>query len=543
MKTSKIAILIALIACIGLGIYYVYNINIFDADTIKTVDIRTGDFSAPAVFELAEEESNRLFRSLSSLRDVTGQEIEATTTFDMTLLNRWNITKNYRVTFTSDQKVFIQREKDNALYEVDDPMFFFSHSAFDAYYSDIGYPKLTASVGEETLALNESGITWAFRRLDGTWHQTVLEDRVATLETGVLNDPNLSLSIGTDKLPAEVFLKIVDDITQTIVFEGRADIRQLPVPEYDGSFNYELHLNWNASDKGYKGSSTVSMQVQVDLPEAFTVSKSLVKQGDMIVIGATHVNSIEHIVVEQNISAGFRWFVTGKEIRGYIPTNYNTGVGPYTLTIRNSETGAVYTHELEVVSRDFKVQRLVIDPNVEAATRNDAAYEEFRRIFNPVRLNSAPERYFSEPFILPTKGRLTTEFGESRTVNGAMTSYRHNGIDIGAPKGAEVLATNTGKVVLAYNLILTGNTIIIDHGEGIFSVYEHLDTMSVSEGDVVTVGEQIGTVGSTGFSTGPHLHFMISYFDINLEPGYFIYGESLTKENYQELMKSSRREN
>lgn len=111
------------------------------------------------------------------------------------------------------------------------------------------------------------------------------------------------------------------------------------------------------------------------------------------------------------------------------------------------------------------------------------------------------------------------------------------------PKGAEVLATNTGKVVLAYNLILTGNTIIIDHGEGIFSVYEHLDTMSVSEGDVVTVGEQIGTVGSTGFSTGPHLHFMISYFDINLEPGYFIYGESLTKENYQELMKSSRREN
>lgn len=537
MRTSRIAILIALVACIGLGIYYVYNINIFDADTLKTVDIRTGDFSAPAVFELTEEESNRLFRGLSSLRDVTGQEVAPATSFDMTLLNRWNITKNYRVTFTSDQKVFIQREKDTALYEVDDPMFFFSHSAFDAYYSDIGYPKLTVSIGEETINFKESGISWAFRRLDGTWHQTMLEERQSGLEIGVLNDPNVSLSIGTDKRPTEAFLKIVDENTQTVVFEGRSDIRQLPVPEYDGSFNYELHLTWNATESGYKGSSTVSMQVQVDLPEAFTLSKSLVKQGDMIVISATHVNSIEHIIVEQNISTGFKWFVTGKEIRGYIPTNYNTGVGLYTLTIRNTESGAVYTHELEVVSREFKVQRLVVDPNVEAATRNDAAYEEFRRIFNPVRLNSAPERYFTEPFILPTKGRLTTEFGESRTVNGAMTSYRHNGIDIGAPRGAEVLATNTGKVVLAYNLILTGNTIIIDHGEGIFSVYEHLDTMTVADGDIVRVGDLIGTVGSTGFSTGPHLHFMISYFDINLEPGYFIYGEPLTKENFQELMK------
>ena len=139
--------------------------------------------------------------------------------------------------------------------------------------------------------------------------------------------------------------------------------------------------------------------------------------------------------------------------------------------------------------------------------------------------------------MLPTKGRLTTEFGESRTVNGAPTTYRHNGIDIGAPRGTEVIATNSGKVVLAYELILTGNTVIIDHGEGIFSAYDHMDTLLVAEGDFVEQSQMIGTVGTTGFSTGPHLHFMISYFDINLEPGYFLYGEPSTKENYTEIMK------
>lgn len=537
MKTSKVAIIIALVACISLGLFYVYKINIFDSDTLKTVDIRTGDFSAPAVFELAEEESNRLFRSLSSLRETSEPEIEDATAFDMTLLNRWNITKNYRVTFTKDQKIFIQREKDDAFYEVDDPMFFFSHSAFDAYYDDIGYPEVTVALGDMSVDYNTSGITWAFRRLDGTWHETVLEDYNANLEAAVLSDPNMALSIGTAKLPDEASLKITDNNTQTAVYEGRVDVRQLPVPDYDGSFSYELHMNWDSTDKGYRGQSTITTSVVVDLPESFTVSKSTVKQGDMIVITASHVNAIEHIVVEQNISQAFKWFVTGREIRGYLPTNYNTGVGLYTLTIRNTETGSEYTHELEVVSRDFKVQKLIVDPNVEASTRNDAAYEEFRRIFNPIRLNSAPERYYDTPFVLPTKGRLTTEFGEARTVNGALTSYRHNGIDIGASRGAQVLATNTGKIVLAYNLILTGNTIIIDHGEGIFSVYEHLDSMMVSEGDMVRAGDLIGAVGSTGFSTGPHLHFMISYFDINLEPGYFIYGEPLTKENYETLMK------
>jgi murein DD-endopeptidase MepM/ murein hydrolase activator NlpD len=116
-------------------------------------------------------------------------------------------------------------------------------------------------------------------------------------------------------------------------------------------------------------------------------------------------------------------------------------------------------------------------------------------------------------------------------VNDAPTSFRHSGLDIAAPTGTPIVATNNGRVTLSMDLILTGNTIVIDHGQGLFSVYYHMHERFVEEGHLVERGETIGTVGSTGFSTGPHLHFTMSYYRHNLEPGYFLVGEPITFEN------------
>ena len=91
--------------------------------------------------------------------------------------------------------------------------------------------------------------------------------------------------------------------------------------------------------------------------------------------------------------------------------------------------------------------------------------------------------------------------------------------------------------MLAMPLIITGNSIVIDHGEGLFSVYFHLDKIFVKEGEMVTRGQLVGAVGSTGFSTGPHLHFTMSYYRFDIEPGFLLYGETITKGNYLNLMK------
>lgn len=540
MKKSRIFILIALILIISLGAFYVYKINVFDENTLKTIDIRSGDFTTPSVYTLERDEAKDLFTSLSSVivSDIDETTaVEGATEFDMTILNRWDLTHYYRIFFTETRTVYMKIDNDKTLYEVENPLFFYSYIGFDALYTDLHFPEFNLSINQTPVPFTVKEISWSFKRLDETWQDMTPVFEPLKADVAVLNEMTSTFGLGIDKMPSEAILKITDTKTTQTTFEGPVNISDLPIPEHDGVFSYELGLTWNDSDTDYKGFTSLTIPVEVDLPESFTLSKETVKQGDMLIVNALHVNDFSKLTVEQNIVPNFKWFVTDSGVRGYLPTSYATEIGKHTIKFINTETGIETSVDIDVVSRDFKVQRLVVDAGVEASTRTDEAYEEYRNVFNPARTVSNEQRYYTEPFVLPTKGRLNTEFGESRTVNGAPTSYRHNGIDIGAKRYVDVVATNAGKVVLARKLILTGNTIVIDHGEGLFSVYEHLDSLAVAEGDMVTQSQYIAEVGSTGFSTGPHLHFMISYYDINLEPGYFIYGEALTKENYAEFMK------
>lgn len=89
------------------------------------------------------------------------------------------------------------------------------------------------------------------------------------------------------------------------------------------------------------------------------------------------------------------------------------------------------------------------------------------------------------------------------------TSRMHTGVDIAAPSGSQVVSTGAGAVIFAGWLGAYGQTVVIDHGGGISTLYAHLSSIQVREGQSVSLGQKIGGVGSTGFSTGPHLHFEV----------------------------------
>lgn len=260
-----------------------------------------------------------------------------------------------------------------------------------------------------------------------------------------------------------------------------------------------------------------------------------ITQGQMLEVEVYNADDPEDIIFEQSICEPFKWYREGGFLRGYLPTNYSVKPGVYQIRYGVKSQGTESTQEIEIAAYDYNIQYLTVDKKTEKNTRSDEAYDEYDKSYSPVRSQSEPSRYYSEGFLLPVSGRLTTEFGETRYVNGSPTSYRHLGLDIAAPAGTEVKAANRGKVVLASSLKLTGNTVMIDHGEGLFSVYHHMRSLSVKAGEIVERGQKIGEVGSTGFSTGPHLHFMISYYTMNLEPGYFLAGQPITYENYQEM--------
>jgi hypothetical protein len=127
------------------------------------------------------------------------------------------------------------------------------------------------------------------------------------------------------------------------------------------------------------------------------------------------------------------------------------------------------------------------------------------------------ERLWEGAFVFPLKNPLSTLFGTKRVINDKTVSI-HRGLDIRGSEGEEIHASNRGRVVLTEELFFGGNTIILDHGDGIYTVYMHLSGFNVSPGDLAEKNAVIGYVGSTGRSSGPHLHFGVKVAGINTNP-------------------------
>ncbi|MDC3091042.1 M23 family metallopeptidase [Rickettsiales bacterium] len=120
---------------------------------------------------------------------------------------------------------------------------------------------------------------------------------------------------------------------------------------------------------------------------------------------------------------------------------------------------------------------------------------------------SEDKKLFKEDFIFPAKGRISGVFGSQRILN-KKPRRPHYGIDIAAPKGTRIVSPANGRVSLVEkDMFFTGNTVIIDHGLGLISIFAHLHEINLSEGEYVTTGTLIGSIGQTGRATGPHLHW------------------------------------
>jgi murein DD-endopeptidase MepM/ murein hydrolase activator NlpD len=409
-------------------------------------------------------------------------------------------------------------------------------------YADRLAPVAEVMLNDAPVSFELTAQEWSIQKHNGKWY-TPAASAVDPKSTDGSKPAAIALTSHDDKLLVEVgklpeatSLKIIETSSGRTISEEPANLPELPLPKRNGSLTYELTMEWTGKDAPYKGRYVMEIPVMVSLPEEFVFSADRLTQGQLLEVDVYHADNPDDILFEQSLSDDFRWYQEDGCLRGYLPTNYNSEPSFYLIRYGVKSKGTEATKEIELTAYDYHIQYLTVDSKTEAETRNDAAYDEYHKYYTPVRNQSEPFRYYTESFILPVRGRLTTEFGETRYVNDLPTSYRHLGLDIAADEGTEVKAANRGKVVLAKALTLTGNTVMIDHGEGLFSVYHHMRTISVKSGDIVERGQKIGEVGSTGFSTGPHLHFMISYYTTNLEPGYFLVGQPITYENFKGLI-------
>ncbi len=174
----------------------------------------------------------------------------------------------------------------------------------------------------------------------------------------------------------------------------------------------------------------------------------------------------------------------------------------------------------KVLKRNYNIQR--IDGLEESkVTPPESVYKRIKEENNKIgkaRSINSDLPFFKNQFIMPVKGIISGVYGSQRILNGK-PKWPHYGIDIAANKGTKIKSSATGIVTMAEkDLYYTGGTIIMDHGHGISTIYSHLASLNVKVGDEVLQGDIIGTVGSTGRSTGPHLDFRINWFQTRLDP-------------------------
>jgi murein DD-endopeptidase MepM/ murein hydrolase activator NlpD len=190
-----------------------------------------------------------------------------------------------------------------------------------------------------------------------------------------------------------------------------------------------------------------------------------------------------------------------------------------TLTVVGPD-GAETTRTLSVAQRDYDIQRIDGLPQ-KMVTPPEAVWERIKAdaaLVAAARAHDAPLPHFAGPWIWPAEGIVSGVYGSQRILNGA-PRQPHYGIDIAAPAGTPVKAPAGGIVRLAEtDLYYTGGTVILDHGHGVSSTFLHMQRLDVAVGDRVAQGEALGTVGSTGRSTGAHLDWRINWFDERLDP-------------------------
>lgn len=307
-----------------------------------------------------------------------------------------------------------------------------------------------------------------------------------------------------------------------ILFRGPAAQWQDELTRDAGTYTLEVFCEKPQAEGAGYGSFLFSCTFTVEPPAepepppepepepVMEIGKSALQQGDIFTLRLANLpDGVQPTASTELGMAVFTpepeeenaWFVA-------IPVGNARQPGEYPVQVQAGEQS--WEASVTVLPFEFEEQNLIIDVTdpVIGEANSPAAYEEYRQKIPPLFETYDTERYWNGLFIEPTTGWISTQFGMIRYTNGDWKNPRyHTGMDIAAAEGTEIVVPAGGRVVLAEYLLNTGNTAVIEHGGGLKSYYFHMSELFIEADDVVEQGEPLGLVGTTGYSTGPHLHY------------------------------------
>lgn len=178
--------------------------------------------------------------------------------------------------------------------------------------------------------------------------------------------------------------------------------------------------------------------------------------------------------------------------------------------------------QVEVVQGNYKKEKIKVSlDKAKPSPKDQERIKREREEANTIYSNHNQKRLWDSAFMLPIQSKITSAYGNARLFNEEIQSY-HGGTDFRAAIGTKIFASNRGKVVIAKDRFLAGGSVVLDHGEGVFSMYYHCSAIKVKVGEIVEKGDLIALSGNTGRVSGPHLHFGILVRGVQVDPLDFI---------------------
>lgn len=256
-------------------------------------------------------------------------------------------------------------------------------------------------------------------------------------------------------------------------------------------------------------------------PELTVTAKARsVRPGELVVLTVTSRRDISQVharAFDRDLPA---FAVNDRTWRVLVGIDLETAPRTYTVDIVATNHPVVLraTHTLDVITRQFRTRRLTVDPAFVNPPREalDRIARESAEL-NELWLHSTMTKMWSGAFVRPVPDEANSAFGTRSILNGEARSP-HSGADFNSATGTPIKAPNGGRVVLAGDRYYTGNTVMIDHGLTLFSLFAHLSEIDVKVGDTVSAGDVIGKVGATGRVTGPHLHWSVRINNARIDP-------------------------
>ncbi|MDX1357230.1 MAG: M23 family metallopeptidase [Clostridia bacterium] len=389
-------------------------------------------------------------------------------------------------------------------------------------YKDNVYPfpniKLLSSIPIEYEKID---IRWTRLKPSGeTESETIIEPSRAVnglLEPG----QEITAVYSTGMTPDGIILYEYRD--GTLFAEHDMLTEKVTVPKFEGNLSYTLKAIYEKTSHP-ESYGTVSMDYSFSqtFPASSIMAYSEAKPGDILAFFIDYPDEGESFSIESelgNFKADFMPY--GDSLIVYMPINWWTSPDEYTATVyKNTESGreVFEVYAVTVLPDDFVTDYQYLEVSDELKEKTDPAKTANDGVIvKEAKSNPNPTSYVEGTFIMPLAGELGTSYAMTRYING-QNPYRHSGLDIDGDTGDPIVACNNGVIVYAGPLVRPGNTLIIDHGMGLYTSYLHLSGFAVEAGDYVKKGDVVAYVGSTGFSTGPHLHWSVTLYGNYMSP-------------------------